>query len=119
MSSYETVYLSGIRYGLRQAMKDKNVSQEARAQQTRLSNDREHLRGELFRTKKQLHQERQDAHNQLRSLTHQWAEETSHLKEQIVKQSVSATLSFFTSLLPLLLLLTSSLCPPSVRSNEL
>lgn len=92
MSSYETVYLSGIRYGLRQAMKDKNASEEARAQQTRLSSDREHLRGELFRTKRQLLQEREESHNQLRSLTHQWAEETSHLKEQIVKQSVSATI---------------------------
>lgn len=92
MSSYETVYLSGIHYGLREAIKDKYISQEARAEQSRLSNDREQLRAELFRTKKELELQKSQSQDQLRSVTRQWTEETTHLKEQIVKQSVSANM---------------------------
>ena len=92
MSSYETVYLSGIQYGLRQAIKDKNISQEARAEQSRLSNDREQLRAQLFRTRKELELAKVQSQDQLRSVTRQWTEETTHLKEQIVKQSVSANI---------------------------
>lgn len=100
--------MSGIQYGLRQAIRDKNISQEARAEQSRLSNDREQLKAQLFRTRQELELQKAQSQDQLRSVTRQWSEETTHLKEQIVKQSVSVERCNFNNFpffsLPLLLL---------------